>query len=674
MRSLPRPHFRFGLLGTFALISAVPVLLLGLVLANVLGNQIRDRSINSTVQGIEFATQVGIGPAVAKGPLKDRPLGKDTTQRVDRAVKFKGSPFARVNIWSPDQKLVYSSDHKLIGTDIEPSDELVETLEQSEPTTEILHASEPLKTEEDNRDILKTHGDLLEVYVPFKADASHKPRGAFEVYLPYTPIAQTIQADTNRLYLILIVGLSLLYAIVFRVVARASRKLRTHGKEMSAHLERTKYESEHDQLTHLPNRTLFRSRAVDAIVAARRTGEQAALLLIDLDRFKEINDTLGHHSGDLLLQAIGPRLEKILHPSDLLARFGGDEFGILLPQIPDAETALVVARSAHKMLEQPFAIQGLTLDVEASIGIALFPDHAQDFEELMQHADVAMYLAKGKRTGYEVYQPSDDDADAGRLKLAGDLRDAVDRHELVLHYQPKVNLRSGRVIGAEALMRWHHPGQGLLMPDRFIPLAERSGLIRSLTVFAIETAVRECRRWIDAGAALTVSVNLSTRDLIDIQLPEDVDKLLKQWRVPASSLELEITESVLMADPTRAREVVSRLGALGVKVSIDDFGSGYSSLGYLNRLAVNDLKIDKSFVLNMIEDAGDAVIVQSTIDLAHNLGLEVVAEGVETQQAYDRLRSMGCDTAQGYFISRPMPGAELVDWVGARSNGRLRAA
>jgi diguanylate cyclase (GGDEF)-like protein len=672
VRSLPRPQLRFGLLGTFALISAVPVLLLGLVLATVLGNQIRDRSINSTVQGIEFATQVAIGRDIGANALKSGDLSHRAVEDVKAATGSKTLPFARVNVWSKE-KLVYSSDKKLVGTSIEPSDELAEALSDNEPTTEILHASQPLKTEQDNRDILKTHGDLLEVYVPFH-NTGHPPRGAFEVYLPYKPLADTIRADTNRLYLILIVGLSLLYAIVFRVVARASRKLRTHGKEMSAHLERTKYESEHDPLTHLPNRTLFRARAVDAIVASRRTGEHAALLLIDLDRFKEINDTLGHQSGDLLLQAIGPRLEKILHPSDLLARFGGDEFGILLPQIPDTETALVVARSAHKMLEQPFAIQGLTLDVEASIGIAMFPDHAQDFEELMQHADVAMYLAKGKRTGYEVYMPADDDADAGRLTLAGDLRDAVDRHELVLHYQPKVNLRSGRVIGAEALMRWHHPGQGMIMPDRFIPLAERSGLIRSLTVFAIETAVRECRRWIDAGASLSVSVNLSTRDLIDIQLPEEVSRLLEQWRVPASSLELEITESVLMADPSRAREVVARLGELGVKVSIDDFGSGYSSLGYLNRLAVNDLKIDKSFVLNMIEDAGDAVIVQSTIDLAHNLGLQVVAEGVETQQAYDRLRSMGCDTAQGYFISRPMPGGELVEWVGEHGKNSLRAA
>ncbi len=672
MRSLPRPHFRFGLLGTFALISAVPVLLLGLVLATVLGNQIRDRSIGSTVQGIEFATQVAIGRDIHAGALKSGDLSHRAHKDVRSATGSKTLPFARVNVWSKE-KLIYSSDKKLVGTSIEPSDELIEALADNEPTTEILRASQPLKTEKDNRDILKAHGDLLEVYVPF-ATVQGKPQGAFEVYLPYTPLANTIRADTNRLYLILIVGLSLLYAIVFRVVARASRKLRTHGKEMSAHLERTKYESEHDPLTHLPNRTLFRARAVDAIVASRRTGEHAALLLIDLDRFKEINDTLGHHSGDLLLQAIGPRLEKILHPADLLARFGGDEFGILLPQIPDTETALVVARSAHKMLEQPFAIQGLTLDVEASIGIAMFPDHAQDFEELMQHADVAMYLAKGKRTGYEVYMPADDDADASRLTLAGDLRDAVDRHELVLHYQPKVNLRSGRVIGAEALMRWHHPGQGLIMPDRFIPIAERSGLIRSLTVFAIETAVRECRRWIEAGTSLSVSVNLSTRDLIDIQLPEEVSRLLQQWRVPASSLELEITESVLMADPSRAREVVARLGELGVKVSIDDFGSGYSSLGYLNRLAVNDLKIDKSFVLNMIDDAGDAVIVQSTIDLAHNLGLQVVAEGVETQQAYDRLRSMGCDTAQGYFISRPMPGGELVEWVGAHGNNGLRAA
>ncbi len=673
MRSIPRPHFRFGLLGTFALISAVPVLLLGLVLANVLGNQIRDRSINAAVQGIEFGTRVGIGPTVSAGQLINGKTTPDAREALKRAVK--GPTFARVNIWTRDKKLLYSSDEKLLKENIEPSDELLETLDGNETTTEILHASQPLKTEKDNRDILKSDGDLLEVYVPFHLNRQHEPLGAFEVYLPYTPLARTIQADTNRLYLILIVGLSLLYAIVFRVVARASRKLRTHGKEMSAHLERTKYESEHDPLTHLPNRTLFRSRAVDAIVAARRTGEQAALLS---DRPRSVQGDQRHARSPLRRPAA---------PGDRAAA-GEDPPPVRLCSRASAATSSAsccrrsptprrrwwwpAAPTRCWSSRSPSRVS--TLDVEASIGIALFPDHAQDFEELMQHADVAMYLAKGKRTGYEVYQPSGDDADAGRLKLAGDLRDAVDRHELVLHYQPKVNLRSGRVIGAEALMRWHHPGQGLLMPDRFIPLAERSGLIRSLTVFAIETAVRECRRWIDAGAALTVSVNLSTRDLIDIQLPEDVDKLLKQWRVPASSLELEITESVLMADPTRAREVVSRLGALGVKVSIDDFGSGYSSLGYLNRLAVNDLKIDKSFVLNMIEDAGDAVIVQSTIDLAHNLGLEVVAEGVETQQAYDRLRSMGCDTAQGYFISRPMPGAELVDWVGAHSAGRLRAA
>ncbi len=522
MRSINRPHPRLGLLGTFALVSAVPVLLLGLVLATVLGSQIRDRSMDSTVSAAELATRAGVGTVVSRQELRSGKASKDTKAALARVIdpSDKVLPFARVNVWTKDKGILASSDPALDGKSIEPSDELEEAL-KGESEVEVIHAADKLTTEPENRSILKKYGDLLEVYVPILRKG--KTIGAFEVYLPDKRIANAVSADTNRLYLILIVGLSLLYAIVFRLVARASRQLRIHGREMSAVVDRIRYESEHDPLTHLANRTLFRSRSVDALVAARRSGERAALLLIDLDRFKEINDTLGHQTGDLLLQAIGPRLEKMLRPSDTLARLGGDEFGILLTQIPDIETALIVARGAHKMLEQPFVVQGLTLDVEASIGIALFPDHAEDFEELMQHADVAMYQAKGKRTGYEVYEQADGDGDASRLKLAGDLREAVGRHELVLHYQPKVDLRSGRVVGAEALMRWHHPGQGMIMPDRFIPLAERSGLIRSLTVFAIETAVRECRRWIEARAALSVSVNLSTRDLIDIQLPDEVD-------------------------------------------------------------------------------------------------------------------------------------------------------
>jgi EAL domain-containing protein (putative c-di-GMP-specific phosphodiesterase class I) len=317
----------------------------------------------------------------------------------------------------------------------------------------------------------------------------------------------------------------------------------------------------------------------------------------------------------------------------------------------------------HRALEEPFAIQGLTLDVEASIGIALHPVHASDFEELMQRADVAMYRAKAKRSGYEVYVPSEDESDATKLKLASELRQAPLRNELVMHYQPKADLRTGRIVGAEALMRWRHPRHGVMMPDRFIPLAERSGLIRSLTLFAARTALTQARTWREAGIELTVSVNLSTRDLIDVSLPDEIGELLEAARVPAHLLELEITESVIMADPMRARGVVARLREMGMKVAIDDFGLGYSSLGYLKRLPVNDLKIDKSFVSNMMEDQGDAVIVQSTIDLAHNLGLTVIAEGVESEETWRRLRTLGCDVAQGWLIGRPLPAAGFATWL-----------
>jgi len=360
---------------------------------------------------------------------------------------------------------------------------------------------------------------------------------------------------------------------------------------------------------------------------------------------------------------VGPRLHRVLRESDTVARFGGDEFGILLTHVSGAAAAEEVARAVHRTLEEPFSIQGLTLDVEASIGIALHPLHAADFEELMKRADVAMYRAKAKRSGYEVYHPDEDESDASKLKLASELRQAPLRNELVMHYQPKADLRTARIVGAEALMRWRHPRHGVMMPDRFIPLAERSGLIRSLTMFAVQTALAQARTWREAGMELTVSVNLSTRDLIDVSLPEEIAGLLDEARVPPHLLELEITESVIMADPMRARGVVTRLREMGVKVAIDDFGSGYSSLGYLKSLPVNDLKIDKSFVINMMEDSGDLVIVQSTIELAHNLGLTVIAEGVESDETWRRLRALGCDVAQGWLIGRPLPAADFANWL-----------
>ena len=361
---------------------------------------------------------------------------------------------------------------------------------------------------------------------------------------------------------------------------------------------------------------------------------------------------------------MGPRLHRVLRESDTVARFGGDEFGILLTHVSGPAAAEEVARAVHRALEEPFAIQGLTLDVEASIGIALHPTHASDFEELMQRADVAMYRAKAKRSGYEVYVPSEDESDATKLKLASELRQAPLRNELVMHYQPKADLRTGRIVGAEALMRWRHPA-----PRRHDarPLHPAG---RAERPHPLAHAVRGPD---GAGPGPDVARGGDRAHGVGQPVDPRPDRRLASRRRSGRSskrracrahlLELEITESVIMADPMRARGVVARLREMGVKVAIDDFGLGYSSLGYLKNLPVNDLKIDKSFVINMMEDSGDAVIVQSTIDLAHNLGLTVIAEGVESDETWRRLRTLGCDVAQGWLIGRPLPAADFATWL-----------
>ena len=634
------------------------------MLANYLGSQIHDRTLRSSVEAADLTVRLGIEPHLTRDALAHG-LPTAEAQALDDAVHGLAPGelrVARVQIWNQQRKIIYSTDSTLIGhgAEGEPSAELGEALSGKTASEVISNRGD---VEIQNRALVRRFGDLLEVYTPIRAQSTGKPVGAFEMYIPYAPVAAAIAHDTNRLYLVLVIGLTVLYGVLFRLVASASRELRRRADELKENAERSAHDACHDPLTALPNRSLFRDRAHQAILASARHGHNTALLLIDLDRFKEINDTLGHHSGDLLLREVGPRLHRVLRESDTVARFGGDEFGILLTHVSGPAAAEEVARAVHRALEEPFAIQGLTLDVEASIGIALHPTHASDFEELMQRADVAMYRAKAKRSGYEVYVPSEDESDATKLKLASELRQATHRNELVMHYQPKADLRTGRIVGAEALMRWRHPRHGIMMPDRFIPLAERSGLIRSLTLFAARTALTQARTWREAGIELTVSVNLSTRDLIDVSLPEEIGELLEETRVPAHLLELEITESVIMADPMRARGVLTRLRDMGVKVAIDDFGSGFSSLGYLKNLPLNDLKIDKSFVINMIEDSADAVIVQSTIELAHNLGLTAIAEGVESDEAWRRLRTLGCDVAQGWLIGRPLPAADFATWL-----------
>jgi diguanylate cyclase len=419
----------------------------------------------------------------------------------------------------------------------------------------------------------------------------------------------------------------------------------------------------HDPLTELPNRLLFHDRVHQAILGATRTGTRVAVMVLDVDRFKEVNDALGHHTGDLLLYELGYRLTETLRQSDSVARLGGDEFAILLPEIDDQEGALAAANKIREALRLPIAVRDLSLEVEASAGIALYPDHGLDPESLLQHADVAMYNAKRSQSGCELYAETRHEFSPSRLRLVQDLRAGIANGQIELHYQPKVRLSDNRVVGVEALARWNHPEQGLIAPESFIPLAEHTGLIRPLTLAVLEMAIDQCATWRSRGIEIGMAVNLSPRNLVDHELPHQIKRLLEQRGVPTTALELELTEDTIMADPRRARDVLSRLDAMGIWLAIDDFGTGYSSLAYLKQLPVTTLKVDRSFVTTMSEQEENAEIVRSTIALGRNLGLRVVAEGVETDPVMDKLRQLGCDVVQGYYVSRPVPAAELEQWL-----------
>jgi diguanylate cyclase (GGDEF)-like protein len=443
------------------------------------------------------------------------------------------------------------------------------------------------------------------------------------------------------------------------IIAQLTLQYIAASARKAAQLE---HQARHDLLTDLPNRTLLHDRLQQALLAARRDRTPLALLMLDLDRFKEVNDTFGHHYGDLLLREVGPRLLRAVRGSDTVARMGGDEFAILLPGV-GADTATAIATRLTRALAEPFLLDGLSFDVGVSIGIAHHPEHGAAVDELLRRADVAMYIAKRTGSGQAFYAPDQDPNSPDRLLLMGELRKAIDQDEFTLHFQPKVDLATGQVRGAEALVRWLHPQRGLVPPDQFIAIAEQTGLIRPLSRWVLGAALRQWRQWQLAGLEIEIAVNLSMHDLHDPELPTIIAGLLATWAVAPAWLRVEITESMLMADPTRALTIVTRLREMGVRISIDDFGAGYSSLAYLKRLPIDELKIDRSFVRQLATDENDATIVRSTIALAHDLGLTVVTEGVEDHAAWDRLVAFGCDGAQGYLVSRPLPAADFVAWL-----------
>src|SRR4051794_36050368 len=430
----------------------------------------------------------------------------------------------------------------------------------------------------------------------------------------------------------------------------------------------------HDALTGLPNRDLLRQRVEHALTGLTPDGDQIAVLLIDLDHFKEINDTLGHLHGDLLLSEIARRLGAAMRPGDTVARLGGDEFAVLLAPVSNPVQAIGLAQSLRRHIAEPIDVDGVVMRTEASIGMAVAPDHGRDVDTMLRRADIAMYVAKGGRTGVEVYDSTQESHSPARLALAGELRRALEQRELVVYYQPQAAVSTGLVTGVEALVRWHHPQRGLVGPDVFVPLAENTGLIGPLTIAVLDNALTQVRSWDGIGVHLDLAVNLSTRSLLDRALPGVVSKMLARHGLAPQRLELEITESMIASDPERALEVLAQLRSVGVRVALDDFGTGYSSLANLRDLEVERLKIDRSFTQSMGTSHPDAVIVASTVDLAHQLGLEVVAEGVETQEAWERLREMGCDLAQGYFLARPMAPEHATAWLTGRRKLETGAA
>ncbi len=427
--------------------------------------------------------------------------------------------------------------------------------------------------------------------------------------------------------------------------------------------KKTAYEETHDSVTNLPSRTLFLDRLHQVTISAQRENYSFSLFILNIDRFKEVNDTLGHYNGDRLLNLVALRLSNVIRKSDTLARIDGDEFAFLLPKPGGVEGLKYLAERIKGTLTSPFELKNISIEVQVSIGAALFPNHGKDVGTLMQRADIAMYVAKQNNLGFAVYSKNLDKQSSHRLTLMGELREAISCDELQIYYQPKVLSASNKLHAVEALVRWQHKVHGLMPPDDFISLAERTGLIQDLTLWVLKESLKQCAEWHKQNINIGVAVNLSPQCMLDPDFPEVLTGLLASYNFPAEFLTLEIKEASIMSNAERSLKFSERIHEMGVCVSIDNFGTGYSSFAYLKKLPISEIKIDKSFVMEMLKDESDATIVKSIIQLGHNLGLNVVAEGVEDEKTYLALKDMGCDILQGYFISRPAPAKDFMGWV-----------
>jgi diguanylate cyclase (GGDEF)-like protein len=663
LRERRRLGARISLTQQVALLSLVPMVLLGFILTRVIQNQIDAHSIDNATQAAQLIAKIGIEPRLTPREL-EHGLTTEQIDDLDRQLRDRSSSenLERIKIWNAHRMIIYSDDHNLIGQSFPGVSDLEQALEGKPEEAQIIT---PRAGTETGSEV--GLGELLEVYVPLRFASGRPPAGAFEIYLSYRPIAASIAHDKRMVAILVGVGLALLWASLFWVVSGASRRLRRQSRE-------NYLLARYDPLTGLPNRTLFRERVAASLERADEDAETVAVLLVDLDGFKQINNTLGNHTGDEVLCETAQRLQDVLGEEAVVARLGADEYAVLCPRASGVAGALGTATELHESLEAPMLAGGSALNVEASIGVSVVGDRDEDLDELLQRADAALARAKSQRSRVEVYSSKLDSFDATRLLLLGQVRAALQRAEFELYYQPKIDLRSGRVVGVEALVRWRHPDRGLLMPAAFIPLLEQTALIGPITLQLIDSALGQAVRWRKRGFELDVAVNLSARNLLDRDLSGQVAALLDRHAFPPERLTLEITESATMSDPARAAEVLHALRAIGARISIDDFGTGNASLGYLASLPAGEIKIDRSFVAAVCADKRAEAIVRSVVDLARELGMRVVAEGIETRAVMERLIALDCDVGQGYLISRPLAAAEATAWLASSAGTPYPAA
>ncbi|MBI4934914.1 MAG: bifunctional diguanylate cyclase/phosphodiesterase [Actinobacteria bacterium] len=638
--------------GAYALVTLVPVVWLGFVLTHTFRTEIERDAIQEARAHAATVSAAALEPFLRGQPFS---LGLTSDERVDIArttsTLLERGTVLQLRLRTNDGQIVFDAADPAAG----PGDAIIDPEVQEAVELGSLVALTTVGS--DAVDGKQVDGaPAVEAYIALYAVGQpDRVVGVAEMYLPYAPIAEGQQHTLNRLLFTIVVGLAILWMVLAALVLSVARRVRRHSEQA----ERVAL---HDQLTGLPGRAIYADRVDAALAAAGRLGTDVALVVIDIDRFKEVNDTLGHRNGDALLRIVAERLTAALRPGDTVARLGGDEFGVILPGVR-SDSVEAILRRLQDYLAQEAELGGVVVSVEASMGYAMWPCDADHADSLVQRADLALYAAKTARAAIVRYHPGVDEFDPKRLGLIAELRRAIGADELVLHYQPKVEAATGRVVAFEALVRWVHPTRGMVPPNDFIPIAESTGLISPLTHWVVDTALTQLAEWSRSYPELSMAVNISARNLRD-DLPGWIMNRLAAHGVRADQLVLEITETSFATDPVRATALLEELNAAGVKVSLDDFGQGYTSLGSLGHLPVSELKIDRGFVLAMETSPEDRAIVASVIELGHQLGLTVVAEGVETEAARDDLLGLGCDTMQGYLFSRPLPAAQALGLLG----------